>query len=105
MSNRTDRKRGISVNLQQLQTFQVVAATGSFTRAAAELGYSQSNVTHQVKTLEDKLGFALLNRYRFSRRVVLTEAGRRALDYSERILALAQGMLSKESLSKETSGS
>jgi DNA-binding transcriptional LysR family regulator len=84
--------------LQQLQTFQMVAAIGSFTRAAAALGYSQSNVTYQIKILEETLGEELFDRGRFSRRVVLTEAGSRVLQYSRDILELAYRLLSKESL-------
>ena len=98
MSNRLYSKRGIALDLQQLQTFQMVAATGSFTRAAAALGYSQSNVTHQIKNLENRLGAALFDRQRFSRGAVLTQAGRRVLGYSQRILDLAHGLLSKDSI-------
>jgi DNA-binding transcriptional LysR family regulator len=88
-------KRGIALGLQQLQTFQMVASTGSFTRAGVALGYSQSNVTHQIKTLETRLGLELFDRQRFSR-AVLTDAGRRVLEYAERILDLAHKLLSKE---------
>jgi DNA-binding transcriptional LysR family regulator len=98
MSNRTQHNRSIALDLQQLQTFQMVAITGNFTRAAAALGYSQSNVTHQIKTLERKLGLALLDRRRFSRGAVLTEAGRRVLGHAERILDLAHRLLSKEGI-------
>ncbi len=98
MSNRIHHERVITLDLQQLQTFQMVAATGNFTRAAAALGYSQSGVTYQVKTLETKLGFALFDRHRFSRHAVLTEAGHRVLQYAERILDLAHGLLSKDGI-------
>ncbi len=91
-------KRGIALGLQQLQTFQMVASTGSFTRAGVALGYSQSNVTHQIKTLETRLGLELFARERFSRGAVLTEAGCRVLEYAERILDLAHKLLSNEGL-------
>jgi DNA-binding transcriptional LysR family regulator len=77
------------LDLQQIESFRMVALTHNFTRAAAELGYSQSSVTHHVKALERELGAALLKRYRFCRTVQLTEAGRRTLEYAERLLALA----------------
>ena len=98
MSNRLYCKRGIALDLRQLQTFQMVSVTGSFTRAAAALGYSQSNITHQVKALEQRLGMKLLDRQRFSKRTVLTNAGQRVLEYSQRILDLAHRLLSKEGL-------
>ncbi len=98
MSNWLNLNRGIRLDLQQLETFQKVVVTGSFTRAAAALGYSQSNVSHQIKTLEARLGLSLFNRTRFSKRPVLTEAGRHVLLYSDRILELAQRLLSKEGM-------
>src|SRR5690348_7761556 len=98
MPNQPRSKRGVDLDLQQLQTFQMVAVTRSFTRAAAALGYSQSNVTHQIKMLEQRLGIALLERHRFSRCVVLTPAGLMALSYSRRILELAHKLLSKEGI-------
>lgn len=77
------------LDLQQLKTFRVVAMTKSFTRAAAELGCSQSNVTTRIKLLERELGAPLFERFRFSRKVVLTEVGRRTFEYAGQLLALA----------------
>jgi DNA-binding transcriptional LysR family regulator len=37
------------MELRQLKTFQVVAATSSFTQAAAVLNYAQSSVTAQIQ--------------------------------------------------------
>ena len=92
------RTRGIALDLQQLQTFQMIAITGSFTRAGAALGYSQSNVTYQIKTLESRLELELFDRERFSKRAVLTDAGRSVLGYSKRILELTHKLLSKEGI-------
>ena len=76
------------LDLLKLKTFQAVAATKNFTRAAAELGYSQSSVTTHVQALERELGALLFDRLS-PRRLVLTDVGRRMLDYSARLLALA----------------
>ena len=76
--------------LERLATFRVVASTGHFTSAAVQLGYSQATVTVHIKGLESQLGVTLFERCRFSRNIVLTEAGRRALDYAVRLLALAE---------------
>ena len=78
------------LDLRKLQTFQVAAATSNFTRAAAELGVCQSSVTVHIKALEEELGVPLFERCRSSKTVVLTEVGRRALDYAGRLLALAE---------------
>ena len=77
------------LDLEQLKTFRVVAMTESFTRAAVELGCCQSSVTTRIKSLERELGAPLFERFRFSRKVVLTEVGRRTFDYAEQLLALA----------------
>ena len=76
------------MELRHLATFRAVATSLSFTRAAAELGYVQSAVTGHVKTLEDELGVRLFDR--LGRRVVLTEAGSRLLEYADRMLRLSE---------------
>jgi DNA-binding transcriptional LysR family regulator len=76
------------LDLLKLKTFLVLAATSSFTRAAAELGYSQSSVTTHIQSLERELGVPLFDR--FGRKVLLTEIGRQMLDYANRLLALAE---------------
>ena len=60
-------------DLYDLAAFAVVAAQGSFTRAAAELGMSQSALSHAMKSLEERLGVRLLSRT--TRSVSTTEAG------------------------------
>ena len=76
--------------LERLATFRVVASTGHFTSAAVQMGYSQATVTVHIKALENQLGVTLFERCRFSRNIVLTQAGRRALEYAVRLLALAE---------------
>ena len=60
--------------LQFLQGFEAAARLGSFTEAAAELGLSQSAVSHQMRLLEDRMGQPLF--LRVGRTVRLTDAGR-----------------------------
>ena len=67
------------LDLLKLKTFLVVAATSSFTRAGAELGYSQSNVTTHIQNLERELGAPLFDRLRG--KVILTEIGRQMHDF------------------------
>jgi len=77
------------LDMRQLHTFRVVAMTKNFTRAAVELGCCQSTVTVHIRALERELGISLFERNRSSKRVVLTDAGRRVLDYAQRLLTLA----------------
>ena len=64
----------------QLVVFIAVAREGSFTRAAAKLGISQSSISHTVKELERQLGLRLLRRT--TRSVSLTQAGERLMQVS-----------------------
>src|SRR5437879_11580366 len=60
-------------DLYDVAAFAAVAEQGSFTRAAAELGMSQSALSHAMKALEERLGVRLLSRT--TRSVSTTEAG------------------------------
>lgn len=60
--------------LNALRAFEAGARHLSFTKAAAELHVTQAAVSHQVKALEEHLGFALFRR--LTRKLVLTEQGR-----------------------------
>ncbi|HBC52206.1 MAG TPA: LysR family transcriptional regulator, partial [Stenotrophomonas maltophilia] len=64
-------------NLNDLQAFVHVACEGSFTKAAAQLGVSQSALSHAMRGLEQRLGVRLLTRT--TRSVSTTEAGARLL--------------------------
>jgi DNA-binding transcriptional LysR family regulator len=67
-----------------MQVFARVATLGSFSAAARALSLSQTMVTKHVVAIEDRLGVKLL--HRTTRRLRLTEAGRRYLASCERIL-------------------
>ena len=69
------------LELQHLKTFMAVVTTMSFSRAADELNYSQSSVTHHIKRLEGELGVRLLDRFRFTKTIALTDAGRKIYQY------------------------
>jgi DNA-binding transcriptional LysR family regulator len=66
-------------NLRDLQAFVTVAREGSFTRAAARLGVSQSALSQTLRNLEERVGIRLLNRT--TRNVSPTEAGERLLTH------------------------
>ncbi|WP_163143061.1 LysR family transcriptional regulator, partial [Arhodomonas sp. KWT] len=65
-------------NVVDLMSFVVVARVGSFTRAAAQIGVSQSALSHAVRGLEERLGIRLL--MRTTRRVSPTTEGERVLE-------------------------
>lgn len=64
-------------DLNALAAFLAVAREQSFTRAAAQLGVSQSALSQIIRALEARLGLRLLSRT--TRRVAPTEAGERLL--------------------------
>ena len=67
-----------------MQVFARVAALSSLSAAARALGMSQTMATKHIAATEERLGVKLL--HRTTRRLTLTEAGRRYLDAVERIL-------------------
>ena len=62
-------------NFNDLLAFLTVAKERSFTKAASQLGVSQSALSHTVRSLEERLGIRLLTRT--TRSVAPTEAGER----------------------------
>ena len=63
--------------MRHLVALDAVASTGSFARAAQQLGYTQSAVSLQVAALERAAGVRLLERPGGRRPVVPTDAGER----------------------------
>ena len=78
-------------------TFIYVAELGSFTKAAEQLGYSQSTISFQIKQLEDELGCLLFERINHT--ITLTERGHDLVAYAHKVRALTDDF--KENLSKD----
>lgn len=78
------------MELKQIRTFYILAQELNFTRAAEKLGYTQANVTIQIKTLEEELRTPLFNR--MGRRISLTEEGEKLLLLAARMLELEDFM-------------
>ena len=76
------------MDTRTLETFLKIIDHGSFTKAAAELGYAQSTVTAQVRQLEEELGFPLFDR--IGRNIYLTEAGKAFQSNAIEILQLSR---------------
>jgi len=78
------------MEMSQLRAFRVVAETLNFTRAAERLHLTQAAISHQIKALETELGEPLF--VRLKRGVKLSQAGKVALEYAERILDDAEAL-------------
>jgi DNA-binding transcriptional LysR family regulator len=90
-------------DLYDLAAFAAVAEQGSFTRAAAELGISQSALSHAIKALEERIGVRLLSRT--TRSVSTTEAGETMLRHLRPALQeIASGVDAASALRGKPSG-
>ena len=87
------------MELRYIDTFLKVAATQNFSKAAQQLGYSQSAVTVQIQKLEKELGTQLFER--IGKRVFLTDKGQQFVHYASKMMEAASLALnfSKEELS------
>ena len=90
------------MELRNLTTFIHVAELGSFTKAAEQLGYSQSTVSFQIKQLEDELGCLLFERINHT--ITLTEKGRELVSYAHQIRSLTDDLKESLETEKEISG-
>lgn len=75
-------------NLNELQTFALVAQSRSFTLAAERLKLPKSSVRRAISRLEQRLDVQLIQRT--TRSVRLTEAGRLYLTHCERVIEEAE---------------
>lgn len=74
----------VCMELRNINTFLKVAGTQNFSKAAEQLGYSQSAVTVQIRQLEDELQTQLFER--IGKRVYLTEKGQEFVAYANDIM-------------------
>lgn len=71
------------MSITRYQIFARTAACGSFSKAAEEMNFTQSGVSHAVQALESELGVTLLSRNRGG--VVLTADGRALLPHIQKL--------------------
>jgi molybdate transport repressor ModE-like protein len=85
-----------SLEIRHLRPFATIARLGSFAAAAAELGYTQSAVSHQLRALEQIVGTGLVVRQPGGRRPAeLSEAGRTLFVYADEMLAKTEAARSE----------
>lgn len=80
----------MTVELQHLRYFALIARYEHVTRAADELHVAQSALSRVIRSLEGELGVRLFDRV--GRRLVLNANGRILQDYTERIFSLLGDM-------------
>lgn len=90
------------MQLRDLITFIHVAELGSFTKAAEQLGYSQSTISFQIKQLEEELDCLLFERINHT--ITLTERGHELVSYAHQVRALTDEFKEKPTKSDQLSG-
>lgn len=90
------------MQLRNLITFMHVAELGSFTKAAEQLGYSQSTISFQIKQLEEELDCLLFERINHT--ITLTERGQELVYYAHQIRALTDEFKEKPNKGDQLSG-
>ena len=95
-------REGKIMQLRNLITFIHVAELGSFTKAAAQLGYSQSTISFQIKQLEEELDCLLFERINHT--ITLTQRGHELVSYAHQIRALTDEFKEKPNKGEQVSG-
>lgn len=81
---------GFIMTLRHLKIFLAVCEQSSITKAAEKLYISQPAVSNSIKELENYYEIKLFDR--ISKRLILTEAGKRVLEYATHIVSLFDEM-------------
>ena len=76
------------MELRNLITFLKIVETGSFSKAAEQLRYSQSTVTVQIQQLEEELNLQLFDR--IGKKIYVTEKGRELETHAQKMIDLSQ---------------
>ncbi len=79
-----DWRQTMNITLRQLQIFESVAQTQSYTRAAERLFMTQPAVSMQMKQLEETVGLDLFERQ--GKKIVITSAGRKLRKHTNKII-------------------
>lgn len=78
------------INYHHLFYFKTIAEEGTVSKAAEKLRLGQPTLSAQLKQFEDTLGVQLFERHH--KKLVLTEQGKVALDYSKNIFRIGSEM-------------
>lgn len=86
------------MNVSKYKALLAAVDMGSFSAAAAKLGYTQSGLTHMMNSLEDELGFSILERGYFG--VKLTSGGERIIPRIRELVACEDALVNEIELVK-----
>ncbi|HLV02008.1 MAG TPA: LysR family transcriptional regulator [Acidobacteriota bacterium] len=81
------------MDLRQLEMFQAIVETGSFTGAGEKLYVSQSAISRQIKLLEEELGDQIFKR--IHKKIYLTPTGEILLQYAKKVFNDLRLMMSE----------
>lgn len=73
------------MEIRHLTSFLQLATLGSFTKAGESLGYSQANISLQIRQLELELGVPLFDR--IGKKAYLTQYGEMLVPYAQEIIS------------------
>lgn len=90
------------MNIHDLYAFKSVVKNGSFSKAAVELNYAQSNITMKIQSLEKHFQTILF--YRHNRGITLTPKGELFLEEVNKMIQLYEHTLQLMSESEKASG-
>ncbi len=91
------------MEIRNLKTFLTVARLLNFRKSAETLNYAQSTISARIKILEEELGNPLFHRKR--KTVTLTDAGKKLVQYAQKIIAIDNEAISTVSEKKTPQGS
>ena len=84
------------LDIKQIQAFEKLCCTNSFTQTAKHLHVTQSAISHSIRGLEEDIGSKLV--LKKGRKIILTQAGEKLLEFARPML---EGMVKvKEEISE-----
>lgn len=86
------------MNVSKFKALLTAVDMGSFSAAAEKLGYTQSGLTHMMNSLEDELGFSILQRGYYG--IKLTPGGERIIPKIRQLVACEDSLLNEIELVK-----
>lgn len=78
------------MNIEEIEIFLTLVRTLSITKTSEILHLAQSTVSHRLKTLEEDIGFVLIDRKRGQKNIRLTQKGQEFISIAQRWNTLIQ---------------